>query len=80
MSIENAEEIEECKALVYEAQEKILEAIEALEYAIRVLPNELYFSTYLLDHMKAMVTSEFASSDPNLDSVIAALNELLDAD
>jgi hypothetical protein len=32
-------QIEECKDMVRDAQEKLIEAIESLEYAVRILPS-----------------------------------------
>lgn len=59
-----------------EAQGKLFEVIESLEWVARITHNR-YAEAYLIDHLKIMASSDhgFISCDFNLDEWIAKARE-----
>lgn len=70
MELTNREKIEKLR----EAQEKLFEVIETIE---EVFPKDRDVKAYLVDHLRIYASEEhgFMTSDPNLDELIAKIEE-----
>lgn len=67
---------EELKDLLYDAQEKLFEAIELIEVYVKETDNR-NAKAYLLDHLKIMASSNhgYLTRDISIDDLINRIDE-----
>lgn len=65
-----------------EAQEKLGEAIEQIEFAVSGLPMESNIRVYMIEHLKIMASNDhnFLTNDTNIDQLRESLRKLNDGD